>query len=143
VTDGAIACLIRAGWFAGREVQIARDRVRYAAEGYELGPDAEAFLREYSRLTVDGGERHAIVLNGARATEGIYRELVEEYESVALTALIPVGEYHLMTIFIGDDGTFYGGNGPAFGAIGGSVPGLVDWLLNDAEAVLPQRLPNL
>lgn len=143
MTDEANQRLTRSGWFPGREVEIEWDRVRYAAEGYELGPDAEAFLREYSRLTVDGGERHAIVLTGARATEGIYRELVEEYESVALTALIPVGEYHLMTIFIGSDGTFYGGNGSSFGPVSRSVPGVVDWLLDDAEGVLPHRLPNL
>lgn len=108
--------LREAGWFPGRAVNIARDVSRLKADGFLVTSAAQVFLREFTRLKISCGTKtQPIVIDGALAARGVYPYWCERYSEAVGSALVPVGEYSRMTIYVDEQGGLWGGYDAVYG----------------------------
>jgi hypothetical protein len=106
------------------------------ADGHRVWPAVLEFLSEFSGLNVtdDSGHRN-VWIDAARASAGVDPEWARTYEELSECSLAPVGAYSHMTIFLGDDGVFYGRFDHEFGSLGASFHAVLERLLNSRSPV--------
>lgn len=77
--------LMAGGWYEGRRVPIDADLAALRSEGYDVWPEAEAFLGEYSMMTILIG-RDGLLYGGVDSQLGRLGSTVAE---VIVTTLLP------------------------------------------------------
>lgn len=136
----AEALLVRAGWFAGRRVDVADGLKALAGAGYAVAPAVLATLREFSGLVIasQDGTRQ-IWIDGERAAAVADPEWCRAYEASAGTPLVPVGGYSHMIVLADGEGSLWGGFDEEFGTLADSVEELVDVVLVSPGSVRLNR----
>jgi hypothetical protein len=125
--------LLRSGWFPGRHIDLENEVAVLNAEGYELWDGLLVFLAEYSGLVVnaDDAATPSVWIDAARAASEVYAEWSRAYSAMIRSALAPVGGQSHMTIYLSEDGEFYGGFDNQYGRLGSNFRELIDVLLNE------------
>lgn len=136
----ATRALEDAGWRADRRVLIDSDVSALENDGYETWPEAEDFLREFSRLIVSfqrRGKQDTVWFDAAKAAALSWKDWVDDYSGRAGLRLLPVGFAHRdhLLVMLGEDGRFFGGYDDYFAELGTDPIDLVQGLLDERPAV--------
>jgi hypothetical protein len=128
----AIEMLRSAGWYEGRRVDIRDDLDALRAEGFPVTDAAEAFLSEFSRLSIaTPGDRNPLVIDAGAAAVDVFPGWAEAYSKAIGSTLVPVGEYSALTLYIDLDGGLWGGFDREYGRGGSSLAEVVQGLFMD------------
>jgi SUKH-3 immunity protein len=130
--------LLKSGWRPDRHVELKAEISVLEDEGYESWPELLAFLEEYADLLIksDDGTR-TLWIGAARAVREVDRGWASAYSEVIQSVLAPVGGYSHMTIYLGQNGVFYGGFDSEYGPLASNIEELVNAVLNQCP---PARL---
>lgn len=125
--------LARAGWSHDRTVSVEADVAALRTGGYPIWDALLSFLAEFSGLVIESVQHpdNPLWINAQQAVEETLPQWVELYVERSGTPLAPVGGHSHMTVYLGQDGTFYGSYDFGFGRLGRTVPEVVDGTLND------------
>jgi hypothetical protein len=125
------------GWSEDRSVDIEADRRALIENGVELWPGLEAFLRQFSGLSLHYQRSvgpDAAWFGAARACHEIFEpDMAGDYEKALGVRLAPIGcsnSEHL-TLYASDDGRFFGGFHPYLSYLGSSSLEMLDALINE------------
>jgi len=110
------------GWRPGRSVDITADLAALAGEGFVVSPAAEAFLRQYSHLTMQmPGKSNPVIVDGVVAARHAFVGWGEAYSAAIGQRLVPVGEYSNLMFWIDPDGDIWATFDDDYGRAGASL----------------------
>ena len=136
--------LLRAsGWRPGRSVDIREDLSALLGEGFPVGDAAEAFLREYSRLTIEmPGKANHLIVDGVVAAHHAFVGWGEAYSEAIGQRVVPVGEYSNLMFWVSTDGDIWATFDDDYGRAGASLPEVVQGLFFEPDGwQLDRRIP--
>lgn len=114
--------LLRAGWDPERQIDPAAAIRALEAEGWATWPGLVNFLESFSGLEVTGGDgKRTVFIDAGNASANIDPGWGTAYSKALGVRLAPVGEQSHMTIYLGEDGAFYGGFDHDYGRLGADI----------------------
>ncbi|MBP1044534.1 SUKH-3 domain-containing protein [Vagococcus sp. BWB3-3] len=118
--------------------------IKLSEKGYQLNDLQRNFLKAYDGIEIGfnspraQGYREKLVINASKVAGTVLRYMVEEYEEHTEKKLLIVGEIpeEDMSIYISEDGFFYGCNGDILIDFGDSFERFVYIIINGVEMKL-------
>ena len=130
----ASGLLQAAGWRPGRSVDVTEDLAALGSEGFPVNAVAEAFLREYSHLTIQmPGKSNPLTIDGVVAARHAFVSWGEAYSAAIGQAVVPVGEYSNLMFWIDPDGSIWASFDDDYGRAGASLLEMVQGLFFDPD----------
>lgn len=122
--------LRRAGWTAGRHVDVEGALRELSESGHFVVVPARAFLARYSGLVVTSEDgRKTIEIDGSAAARHTNPDWCVAYAEGIGRSVTPIGEYSHMTLLIDEVGVFWGGFDDLYGVMGEDILEVVRELL--------------
>lgn len=126
------------GWRPGPVVDLEAAMASLMKDGFRLFPAAVACLREFDGLQLRGDpvlQRHVLWIDAAQATRSADAAWCQAYAEAEGVAMVPVGGYSHMSVFVDERGCYWGGFDDLYGPKGDTFRELVHNLLLDPEFV--------
>ncbi len=142
---GTVHILRQGGWSEFRSVDIEADRRALIQNGIEVWPELEAFLREFSGLTLRyerNGRPDSTWFGSARALrEAAHPAWALRYGEGLGVRFAPIGCSNLeyLTLHLADDGRFFGGLDPSLSYLGSSPLEMLNGLIHGINTPVDWR----
>lgn len=109
--------LIKAGWYAGRSINITKISSKSRQEGYMLSAVVESFLKQFGLLHIkflrSDNSTDEMHFDAVKASGGISSEWIKEdyFKRLNNKRLCPIGNAfsNHLTLMMDDEGAVYGG----------------------------------
>lgn len=117
------------GWAPGRSVDITADVAELTREGFPLHTAAEAFLAEFSGLTLHAeGHTNPLLISGVVAANHAFPAWADAYAAAIGLPVVPVGEYSNLTFWIDSTGGIWASFDDAYGYAGATMKDMLQGL---------------